>query len=135
MGAVTARYPAQSVLEPSVTVFAAYAVEAGVFIHRLARRGVVTFADAVPFYGKVLLPLLTHALANGLPLRVPSRRGELLGALFGLAIIAYQLVFIGEKRNVGAPPPCVCFITSNELKRNMLRAEWPFFLKERSEKE
>ena len=43
----------------SVTVFAAYAVEAGVFIHRLARRGVVTFADAVPFYGKVLLPLLT----------------------------------------------------------------------------
>lgn len=58
-GHVTARYPAQSVLEPSVTVFAAYAVEAGVFIHRLARRGVVTFADAVPFYGKVLLPLLT----------------------------------------------------------------------------
>lgn len=53
-GHVTARYPAQSVLEPSVTVFAAYAVEAGVFIHRLARRGVVTFADAVPFYGKVL---------------------------------------------------------------------------------
>ena len=28
-------------------------------IHRSARRGVVTFADAVPFYGKVVLPLLT----------------------------------------------------------------------------
>eukprot|EP00316_Scyphosphaera_apsteinii_P024223 CAMPEP_0119318666 /NCGR_PEP_ID=MMETSP1333-20130426/47099_1 /TAXON_ID=418940 /ORGANISM="Scyphosphaera apsteinii, Strain RCC1455" /LENGTH=321 /DNA_ID=CAMNT_0007324897 /DNA_START=8 /DNA_END=973 /DNA_ORIENTATION=+ len=56
---VTALYPAQSVLEPSVTVFAAYAVEAGVFIHRLARRGVITFAQAVPFYGKVILPLLT----------------------------------------------------------------------------
>jgi hypothetical protein len=58
-GHVTAMYPAQSVLEPSVTVFAAYAVEAGVFIHRLARRGVVTFAQAVPFYAKYVLPLLT----------------------------------------------------------------------------
>ena len=52
-------YPAQSVLEPSVTIFAAYAVEAGVFIHRLARRGVITFQQAVPFYGKLVLPLLT----------------------------------------------------------------------------
>ena len=42
-----------------MTIFAAYAVEAGVFIHRLARRGTVTFAAAVPFYGKVVLPLLT----------------------------------------------------------------------------
>ena len=58
-GHVTALYSAQAVLEPSVTIFAAYAVEAGVFIHRLARRGVITFAQAVPFYGKVLLPLLT----------------------------------------------------------------------------
>lgn len=56
---VVALYPAQSVLEPSVTLFAAYAVEAGVFIHRLARRGVITFSTAVPFYGKIVLPLLT----------------------------------------------------------------------------
>ena len=56
---VLALYPSQSVLEPSVTIFAAYAVEAGVLIHRLARRGVITFADAVPFYAKLVLPLLT----------------------------------------------------------------------------
>ena len=56
---VMALYPAQSVLEPSVTLFAAYAVEAGVLIHRLARRGVITFEAAVPFYGKLVLPLLT----------------------------------------------------------------------------
>jgi len=56
---VSAAYPAQGVLEPSVTIFAAYAVEAGMLIHRLARRGVITFVQAVPFYGKVVLPLLT----------------------------------------------------------------------------
>ena len=56
---VVALYPGQLVLEPSVTIFAAYAVEAGVLIHRLARRGVITFAQAVPFYGFVVLPLLT----------------------------------------------------------------------------
>lgn len=52
-------YPAQNVLEPSVTLFAAYAVEAGMLIHRCARRGVITFAAAVPFYAKYVLPLLT----------------------------------------------------------------------------
>jgi len=56
-------YPAQSVLEPSVTLFAAYAVEAGMLIHRAARRGVCTFAQAVPIYAKFVLPLLT-----GLPM-------------------------------------------------------------------
>jgi hypothetical protein len=56
---VVVLYPAQSVLEPSVTLFAAYAVEAGMLIHRCARRGVITFADAVPFYATVVLPLLT----------------------------------------------------------------------------
>jgi len=56
---VVTLYPAQPLLESSVTVFAAYAVEAGVFLHRLARRGVITFAQAVPFFGKVVLPLLT----------------------------------------------------------------------------
>ena len=56
---VVALYPGQYFLEPSVTIFAAYAVEAGVFIHRLARRGVITFAEAVPFYAKIVLPLLT----------------------------------------------------------------------------
>ena len=57
--AVMATFPAQSLLEPSVTLFAAYAVEAGMLIHRFARRGVVTFAQAVPFYSVVVLPLLT----------------------------------------------------------------------------
>ena len=52
-------YPAQQLLEPSVTLFAAYAVEAGMLIHRSARRGVITFATAVPLYGSVVLPLLT----------------------------------------------------------------------------
>lgn len=56
---VLALYPAQSVLEPSVTLFAAYAVEAGMLVHRLARRGVITFAQAVPLYAKGVLPLLT----------------------------------------------------------------------------
>ena len=28
-------------------------------IHRFARRGVITFQQAVPFYGFVVLPLLT----------------------------------------------------------------------------
>lgn len=56
---VVSVYPAQSVLEPSTALFAAYAVEAGMLIHRLARRGVVTFAQAVPFYGVVVLPVLT----------------------------------------------------------------------------
>jgi len=58
-GRVVELYPAQEVLEPSVTLFAAYAVEAGMLTHRSARRGVVTFAQAVPFYGTVVLPLLT----------------------------------------------------------------------------
>lgn len=58
--AVVALYPAQSLLEPSVTLFAAYAVEAGMLIHRCARcGGVVSFAEAVPFYGTVVLPVLT----------------------------------------------------------------------------
>ena len=56
---VLALYPAQDVLEPSVTLFAAYAVEAGMLIHRAARRGVITFSQAVPFYGTVVLPALT----------------------------------------------------------------------------
>jgi len=60
---VLSAYPAQSVLEPSVTLFAAYAVEAGMLIHRAARRGVITFATAVPIYAKYVLPLLT-----GLPM-------------------------------------------------------------------
>jgi len=45
-GRVVELYPAQEVLEPSVTLFAAYAVEAGMLTHRSARRGVVTFAQA-----------------------------------------------------------------------------------------
>ena len=56
---VVTLYPSQNVLEPSTALFAAYAVEAGMLIHRLARRGVITFAQAVPFYGAVVLPLLT----------------------------------------------------------------------------
>ena len=40
-------YPAQDILEPSVTLFAAYAVEAGMLIHRSARRGTITFEQAV----------------------------------------------------------------------------------------
>ena len=56
---VMARYQGQCLLEPSVTLFAAYAVEAGMLIHRCARKGVLTFAEAVPFYGTVVLPLLT----------------------------------------------------------------------------
>ena len=58
-GRVVSLYPAQNVLEPSTALFAAYAVEAGMLIHRLARRGVITFAQAVPFYGTVVLPSLT----------------------------------------------------------------------------
>eukprot|EP00747_Dinoflagellata_sp_TGD_P194753 gnl/TRDRNA2_/TRDRNA2_62537_c0_seq1.p1 gnl/TRDRNA2_/TRDRNA2_62537_c0~~gnl/TRDRNA2_/TRDRNA2_62537_c0_seq1.p1 ORF type:complete len:395 (+),score=49.54 gnl/TRDRNA2_/TRDRNA2_62537_c0_seq1:59-1243(+) len=56
---VVAIYPSQNVLEPSVTLFAAYASEAGMFIHRCARRGVITFAQAVRIYAAVVLPLLT----------------------------------------------------------------------------
>jgi len=52
-------YPAQNILEPSTALFAAYAVEAGMFLHRCARRGVLTFAQVVPFYGLVCLPVLT----------------------------------------------------------------------------
>ena len=33
--------------------------EAGVLLHRLARRGVISFAEAVPLCSFVLLPLLT----------------------------------------------------------------------------
>ena len=58
-GRVVELYPSQDILEPSVTLFAAYAVEAGMLIHRSARRGVITFAQAVPFYSTTVLPLLT----------------------------------------------------------------------------
>lgn len=57
--AAAAAYPAQSLLEPSVTLFAAYAVEAGMLLHRFARRGVLTFAQVVPFFATVVLPVLT----------------------------------------------------------------------------
>ena len=52
-------YPAQNLLEPSTALFAAYAVEAGMLLHRCARRGALTFAQVVPFYGVVCLPVLT----------------------------------------------------------------------------
>ena len=46
-------------LEPSTALFAAYAVEAGMLVHRLARRGLLTFKTAVPLYGFGVLPVLT----------------------------------------------------------------------------
>ena len=52
-------YPGQSTLEPSTALFAAYAVEAGMLVHRLARRGLLTFKTAVPLYGFGVLPVLT----------------------------------------------------------------------------
>jgi len=52
-------WPGQSTLEPSTALFAAYAVEAGMLVHRAARKGLITFQLAVPFYGLAVLPLLT----------------------------------------------------------------------------
>ena len=52
-------YPGQSILEPSTALFGAYAVEAGMLVHRAARKGLVTFQWAVPFYGYLVLPMLT----------------------------------------------------------------------------
>ena len=34
-------------------------VEAGMLVHRAARKGLITFQLAVPFYGLAVLPLLT----------------------------------------------------------------------------
>lgn len=52
-------YPGQSILEPSTALFGAYAVEAGMLLHRAARKGLVTFQWAVPVYGLAVLPVLT----------------------------------------------------------------------------
>ena len=52
-------YPGQSILEPSTALFGAYAVEAGMLVHRAARKGLVTFQWAVPVYGYLVLPVLT----------------------------------------------------------------------------
>ena len=40
-------------------IFAAYAVEAGLLLHRMAKRGVISFAEAVPLCTMVVLPALT----------------------------------------------------------------------------
>ena len=40
-------------------IFGAYSLEAGLFLHRLARRKLITFAEAVPLCCVGIMPLVT----------------------------------------------------------------------------
>lgn len=50
-------------LESSVMIFAAYSMEAGVLLHRLAKRKIISFAEAVPLCTVIIMPSVTVVCA------------------------------------------------------------------------